>query len=294
MQYLDSISKAMTDSNLWWPAGQAIQHSRVRDFLESQDYKTVFTSSGWDYTDIRDGDYYLKAYPIMLRNFQMGYINWTNLRFFGNSWSGISFPSTQESRRIILHDFEALESAASISGPKFVFSHIMAPHPPYIFGSDGGPAVDDIDRPEPGTPGYEQKILRYRQGYLDQMTYINGKTLDMIDAILANSVTPPVIIIQGDHGPDVFMDFHDAADACLFERYSILNAYFLPGVSGQSVPADISPVNTFRLVLDHYFGTTLEMLPNRRYYSTDLHLYRFQDVSSVSENNCRLPPDVLP
>ena len=294
MQYLDTLSAAMGNSNLWWPAGDSIQHSQVRSFLESQGYKTVFISSGWDYTDIRDGDMYLKAYPIMLRNFQMGFISWTNLRFFGNNWSGISFPSANESRRVVLHDFEALESTVEIAGPKFVFSHIMAPHPPYIFGSDGGPAANNIVHPDPGTPGYDEAILRYRQGYLDQMAFINQKTLDMLDAILANSITPPVIILQGDHGPDVYMDFEDPAKACLYERYSILNAYYLPGVPADALPADISPVNSFRLVFNRYFGTDLAMLPNQRYFSTDYRLYQFQNVTSLTENTCSLPSAALP
>ncbi len=294
MQYLDSISNLMKDSSLWWPAGDAIQHSQVRAFLEKLGYKTIFITSGWDYTDIRDGDVYLSAYPVMLRNFQMGFISWTNLRFFGNSWMGISFPSTNEARRVVLHDFEALTTSTDISGPKFVFAHIMAPHPPYIFGADGGPAENNIVHPDPHKPGYVEGIERYQQGYLDQLSFVNQKTLEMIDAVLENAPTPPVIVLQGDHGPDVFMDFTDASKACLNERYSILNAVYLPGGASETIPDDISPVNDFRWVFNHTFGTELAMLPNRRYFSEDMHLYRFEDVTAGTQENCTLPAGMEP
>jgi len=42
-----------------------IHHSQVREFLEKQGYRTVFIASGFDFTDIRDGDVYLKPFPIM-------------------------------------------------------------------------------------------------------------------------------------------------------------------------------------------------------------------------------------
>jgi hypothetical protein len=224
----------------------------------------------------------------------MAFFSWTNLRFLGNSWSGVSFPSNNENRRIILYAFDILPDTAKLPGPKFVFSHIVAPHPPYIFNSVGEPVDQVLSHPEVGTPGYSENILQFRQAYLDQLTFINQKTLKMIDGILARSKTPPVIILQGDHGPDVFMDINDPGKACLYERYSILNAYYLPNVPAEAIPADISPVNSFRFIFNRYFGTNLEMLANRRYFSPDTHFYQFQDVTNQTESKCNLPPGTSP
>ena len=42
----------------------------------------------------------------------------------------------------------------------------------------------------------------------------------------------------------------------------------------------MTPVNTFRIVLNAYFGTQLAMLPDRSYSYRDLaHLYDFFDVT---------------
>jgi hypothetical protein len=62
-----------------------------------------------------------------------------------------------------------------------------------------------------------------------------------------------VIIIQGDHG---------VRDP---NRNAILNSYYLPGLPQDTIPADMSPVNSFRLVLNEYFNANLPLLPNHSY-----------------------------
>ena len=64
----------------------------------------------------------------------------------------------------------------------------------------------------PITPDYtyslnaptDRNIFEFRDGYLDQLTYINHEILAAVDGILANSNNPPIIILQGDHGPEFF------------------------------------------------------------------------------------------
>jgi len=61
-----------------------------------------------------------------------------------------------------------------------------------------------------------------------------------------------------------------------------LNAYYLPGHEDELSP-DISPVNTFRLIFDSYFGGNYDMLPNVSYFSPVPKLYNF----SVEKNTCK-------
>ena len=71
----------------------------------------------------------------------------------------------------------------------------------------------------------------------------------MIDALLKNSSSPPIIIIQGDHGPGPSFRSPSIDKLCLKEKASILNAYYLPGLPSNSLYETISPVNTFRIFL---------------------------------------------
>ena len=45
------------------------------------------------------------------------------------------------------------------------------------------------------------------------------------------------------------------------------------------VPEDMTPVNTFRLVLNHYFGVDLDLLPNDSYFSSYARLYDLHNVT---------------
>ena len=92
----------------------------------------------------------------------------------------------------------------------------------------------------------------------------------MIDGILTNSKTPPVIIIQADHGPAIQHYYLTMDELSVFERYSILNAYYLPGVNPNEVPKDITPVNSFRFVFNKYFNANFQLLPNHQYFPTEI------------------------
>jgi len=294
MQYLDSLSSVMGDSSLWWPIMDAIQHSQVRKILQEWGYKTVFFASGWDFTDIRDGDYYEAPYPIMLRNFENPFLNFTNLSIFrGIDRFGIAWPSYDTHRLIILNAFQKLPEVATLPGPKFVFAHIVAPHPPFVFDRNGNP-INPANPYSLSVTQSDMTVPKYRAAFLDQLLYINQEILSTVDGVLANSKTPPIIIIQGDHGPGIFNDHKSIENTCLYESFSILNAYYLPGIGLDSIPMDISPVNSFRFIFNQYLKADLEMLPNRQFYSTDANLYQFTDVTNQTQVACMMNSSGLP
>ena len=74
---------------------------------------------------------------------------------------------------------------------------------------------------------------------------------------------------------------HESLEATnVAERFSILNAYHLPGVPEGVLYPRISPVNSFRVVLSHYFDIEYELLDDRSYFSTWSEPLIFQDVTS--------------
>jgi peptidoglycan hydrolase-like protein with peptidoglycan-binding domain len=104
-----------------------------------------------------------------------------------------------------------------------------------------------------------------------------------VDGILSNSTRPAIIILQSDHGPAATLDWDNPDSTGLRERLAILNAYYLPGSSYTRLGRSITPVNTFRVVFNHYFGTNLEPLRDRSYFSTRSHPYRFICVDDILE-----------
>lgn len=186
-------------------------------------------------------------------------------------------------RTRVLYTMETLPETPNSSGPQFVYAHVVSPHVPYVFGRDG----ERVHSDDPYTllnarPGAEDNLVKYR----DQLHYLNGLILQAIDGILANSDEPPVIILQGDHGAKVYSGPNPPPSIRRQLRFPILNAYLLPGAEADWLRADISPVNSFRGVLNSYFGADLHFAPDNSYeFIRDERPVRFEPVC-VAAANC--------
>jgi hypothetical protein len=97
--------------------------------------------------------------------------------------------------------------------------------------------------------------------------------VEIVPKIIANSTVPPIIVIQGDHGPTVASRPRS--------RMSNLNVYFLPGAEKSLYPT-ITPVNTFRVIFNHYFGQDLQLLKDVSLYSDYEDPFSFKEIP----NNC--------
>jgi hypothetical protein len=290
MQYLDDMSKTMGNSSLWWPLKDTFANNETRKFLESQGYKTVTVASGWGLTTITDVDEYRQPYPIFLNEFEEFFIGHTNLSLFSFLEDlGVSFPSYDTHRQIVLYGFEQLKNIAELDSPKFTFVHIVSPHPPFIFDAEGNPIYPDYLFTLADNRFLITPPSKYQKGYLDQLSFVNNQVLEVVDTILEKSITPPIIIIQGDHGPGIFIDSQSSAPPCFYERFSILNAYYLPGIDPGTIPQDITPVNTFRMIFNFYFSADLEFLPNHQYFSPPETIYQFEAVTDRIDDSCKFP-----
>ncbi len=149
-------------------------------------------------------------------------------------------------------------------GPRFVFAHIPSPHAPFVFGPNG----------EARPPGrvdafFEDTAIgrgltrsEYARAYTDQVAYIDHRAIETIDAILAASPTPPVIVIMSDHGSAAGFDWHDVEGSDIDERSANLFAALTPGRSGV-FDETITPVNVFPRLFGAYFGTSFPDRPTR-------------------------------
>ena len=167
-------------------------------------------------------------------------------------------------RENVLKFFDNLAEMPTLKGPKFVLAYICCPHPPYVFGADGQ-RVKYV-------PFLQDPIQAQIPKYLNQLEYISKETETVVDEILSKSERPPIIIVQGDHGSRLF--------PAVRENFYELNAYYLPNVAETALYRTISPVNSFRVVLNSYFGTDYELLSDQC-YSANIFAspYKFIDVT---------------
>ncbi len=168
-------------------------------------------------------------------------------------------------RERVLYQLDKLKQLPQIDGPTFAFAHFLIPHPPYVFEADG----KSVSILEEGSRTEEVN-------YLNQLKYTNKVIMELVDVLLDSSGIKPIIIIQADEGPYPanydFKHIEDMPRNKLRQKFAILNALYLPDVQNPPLYADMSPVNTFRFVLNLYFGTDFRILPDKEYTLNDLDI----------------------
>jgi hypothetical protein len=122
----------------------------------------------------------------------------------------------------------------------------------------------------------------YIAGYRRQIQYVNTLILETVDAILTRSTTPPIIIIQGDHGPGAYLHWGSLENTVPAERFGILNAYYFPDQDYARLYPSISPVNSFRVLFNQFFDADYALLPDRHYYSSWSFPLDFIEVKDLS------------
>jgi hypothetical protein len=116
-----------------------------------------------------------------------------------------------------------------------------------------------------------------KNGYRDNTEFIDRSLLPSLQTIIAESEKPPVIIVMGDHGPP------PGKNASAADRMKNLNAYFVNQETAADLYPTITPVNSFRVIFNHYFGENYPLLEDASY-----HAYKLKQLGKVDimENTC--------
>ena len=146
-----------------------------------------------------------------------------------------------------------------------MFAHILSPHSPYYH--DAACNVDESHR-ERYWVGYSGVWEPYRAAYIDQLQCMNRHVTRFLGRLEKQAGRPaPIMVFQADHGPPEIKDktlLGKDPNINLAEfRSGILNAYRVPPEVASRLYPNISPVNTFRLILSHLFHTDYPLLEDR-------------------------------
>ncbi|HZJ22353.1 MAG TPA: sulfatase-like hydrolase/transferase [Anaerolineales bacterium] len=268
MSYLQGLDPAFVpDSTRRRVLWDSFKHNAARYNFESMGYKTIAFATGFAWNELEDADVFYTPPPFSagMTEFEVLFMQTTLAREVQElGWVDADEIMGQNFRDRTLLVFDRMDEIARMPEPTFAFVHVISPHPPFVFGPNGEPTYPadfwNEDREYPAD--------LYAKGYQNQLTFLNKKVLEAMDTLLSESDTPPIIILQGDHGP--WLQPKN-------KRFLILNAYYLPENADQLYPK-ISPVNTFRLIFNSYFGGKYDMLDDLTYFSPVPKLYEFSDI----------------
>lgn len=291
MAYIqDLLPELNPNSQDYTPLFELLRHNTVRQSLAENGYRFVTVNNGIKIT-IDDAEVMLTpdavslservnlaedGYSIDLNSFEGLFVE-TSLARLWVDWQvrqgksnvlnvvAVEAPYNRH-RNYILFDIDSIAATADLDGDNFVFIHIFAPHPPFVFGPDGEQVKHDRLFTIADGPHSQGSREDYVRQYADQVEFLNNQLIIAIDDLFERSETRPIVIIQGDHGPKGFSD-DNSETGDFTENFAILNAYYFPDQDYTGLYPSISPVNSFRVVLNKFMETDFSLLNNESYFS---------------------------
>lgn len=291
MQYIQAL---IPDAEGWphWAMAPLIESSSVKTMLREEGYQTISIEVDFEGINDENVDRYYAPYPIRLNAFEKYLIQSSPLKLFSPIFRQFALLNTYSSHReLINYSFSTLSEIPEIDGPKFIYSHIISPHPPFVFDKNGAAIEPSYEYSFLDGVDYPESEEEYKTGYIEQLKYVNQQLQKVIASILEESETPPIIIIMGDHGSRLYSDFSDPDNACISESFSNFMALYLPGMEADEIPFDITSINVFRLIFDHYFQTDFGLLDNKYYFFSNEGIpFNFKDVGQSLNIECDVTP----
>ncbi|MEW6710483.1 MAG: sulfatase-like hydrolase/transferase [Candidatus Riflebacteria bacterium] len=284
-QNLDDMWQKTYQHNSLTPLNRMIAENRLFAFLKNQGYRTIAFESGYSGTEIKRADLYI-ARSLLNTEFINILINTTYLAKFKTDFFDVTQTQIEAHRERIKQTFDGISTLSGTSeSPVMVFVHLAAPHPPFVFDENGNlPPYSGTFSLEDGSH-WENPAQNYKKSYVNQMKFVNKKTMELIEKMLADSQREKVIIIQADHGPGSELDWKNFENTNICERMSILNAIYFHDQNYSQIQPDHTPFNTFRVVLNRYFNENLELLENRSFFSRWIGRYMFIEVTEKLQQN---------
>ena len=266
MNYLQEVAPELMHNNMSWVhMGDYAKRSLVSQLFKQMGYRIVVFDTGNDLDRMEGADILVSRatspWVVLLdfrqvSEFEILFLRTTALRLLIELQPYL-FPDLKVVRtpeqnhyQTILYGLDELARLPSLNGPKFVYWHLIAPHPPFVFAEDGSYLLTGEADP----------------GYTNEIKFLNVRILELMQTIIRESSSPPVIILQADHGLDTE------------NRMAIFNAYYLPDNRDEWLYPEITPVNTFRVVFNVLFNAGYPLLDDVSYFSEHDTPYNFTEV----------------
>lgn len=154
--------------------------------------------------------------------------------------------------------------------PTFIYSHIIAPHPPFVFSSSF---------PESETSSYNEANMWRASRKADSKDYQIGYSehLQKLNKIMERAITSRisnkgerdlVFVLISDHGPASEFDFNDIENTNQRERVSNLCAVYSSAGDYEGFYQSMTPINLVRLITEKYLcKEPLPLLRDRSFVS---------------------------
>lgn len=200
-----------------------------------------------------------------------------NKSIFSPILNKLNFTAASVYRQRIYSVFNKFNSISKKEGKKFVFAHILSPHPPILFEENGGHIF------------YNDSKFN-KEKFIGQIKFINNKTISLLNELISiKSGRDKVIIIQGDHGSRSFLANSNISfkEPWVRERLGNLNMIYFSNLENKKVKEKFgytSSVNTFISLFNNIFKDSLMLKPELIYIYNDDKLKQLKPLIQNGKN----------
>lgn len=170
-------------------------------------------------------------------------------RFGTKEWNKKSYHNEFNEMKRCMADVqkESLENR----GPKFIYMHILAPHPPSYVDSNGNFLSNET--------AYRESLHKTSSFYTSYLAYWNNQIQTLVSSIITHTKNKAVIIVMGDHG---------------YRKYdlqTIKNQHHFMNMLAIHFPLNIQPkgeipetlINLYPFIFNSVFNTDFKYQPDR-------------------------------
>ncbi len=166
----DDPDRAWAHALLW--------NHRVGRMLQAVGYQYVHLQTNW--TGTQNSDIADLTMPKTLPEYDIVLANTTMLKPLMSMrlLPKLTGPTGGDLHRYTFDTLERLARTEDAAGPRFVFAHLICPHPPHVIDRDGNV------RESPARDAQEfssMPLWRDHEGYLGQMEFCNRRVVDIVE-----------------------------------------------------------------------------------------------------------------
>ena len=209
---------------------ELINHAAGIEAFREAGYRVTSISPGFEEVALRKADRFIDTGQV--NEFEYTLLRATGLGSVVSTLAPEFMPGQHRDRIRAVLQAAADVARSPAETPRLVWVHVPSPHAPAVFGPPGGPnpPPPDFDTFYDDTAsGNHLDRATFGERYTDQAMAVDAQALQAIDAVLAASPQPPVIVVASDHGSGAGLTWSDLDGSDLDERTANLTAAYTPG-----------------------------------------------------------------